>query len=346
MLVKDAKAVARQWVMAEASKIPGFSGAYYAGSILWLADDATFSATSDIDVMVVLTDAMPTHKLGKFIYQDVLLEVSYLPSAQFASPEQILGHYHLANSFRTHNIILDATGQLTAVQAAVGSAYAKRAWVIARCEQARDTVVARLQQLKPSDLFHEQVVSWLFAAGGMPHVLLVAGLRNPTVRRRYVAARELLTAYGYLDIYEPLLAVAGCAQMSRAQVEAHLVALAAVFDVAQAVIKTPVFFAADISEVARPVAIDGSRELIEQGYHREAIFWMVATYSRCQQVLYQDAPVAVQERFTPGYRQLLADLGITSFADFQRSREQIKAMLPRLWAVTEAIVDANPAIED
>ena len=63
------------------------------------------------------------------------------------------------------------------------------------------------------------------------------------------------------------------------------------------------------------------------------------------EVLYHDAPAALQEKFTPGYRQLLADLGITSFADLQQRGEQVKALLPQVWAVAEAIMAANPEIE-
>ena len=346
MLVKAAKDIARQWVIDEASKEPGFHGAYYAGSATWLADNAVLPATSDIDIMVVLDDPNPKDKLGKFIYQNVLLEVTYLPREQVESPELVLGHYHLAGSFRRPNVILDPSGQLTELQRMVAKGFAKCAWVYRRCEQARDTVVTRLQGLDTSAPFHEQVTSWLFAAGGLPHVLLVAGLQNPTVRRRYVAARELLESYGRLDFYENLLELLGCAQMSRARVEAQLPALIEVFDAAKTVIKTPFFFAADISNMARPVAIEGSRELIECGYHREAIFWMVATYSRCQMVLYHDAPVALQERFHQGYDQLLGELGITSTADLDQRSEQIQAFLPRLWDVTEAILTANPEIED
>ncbi len=106
------------------------------------------------------------------------------------------------------------------------------------------------------------------------------------------------------------------------------------------------FFASDISDLARPIALDDSRELIERGDHREAIFWIVATYSRCQKVLYHDAPEEVQEQFSPGYRHLLGDLGITSFADLQRRGDQVKGLLPRIWEVAEAIMAANPEIED
>jgi len=64
--------------------------------------------------------------------------------------------------------------------------------------------------------------------------------------------------------------------MSAARVEQHLAALTESFDAAKALIVTPFFFAADISDIARPIAIDGSRELIAHGEHREAI-WMVVT---------------------------------------------------------------------
>ena len=117
-------------------------------------------------------------------------------------------------------------------------------------------------------------------------------------------------------------------------------------ETAAAVITTPFPFASDINPVARPIAIDGSRELIERGDHREAVFWIVVTYSRCQKVLYHDARAALRDGFTPGYRELLADLGIASSADLQRRGEQVKAFLPRLWEVAEAIIVANPEIQE
>ena len=203
-----------------------------------------------------------------------------------------------------------------------------------------------LQGLNESAPFHDQVMTWLFATGVMTHVLLVAGLKNPTVRQRYVAARELLAEYGQQEFYMTLLKLLGCARMGREQVEHQLAALTEVFDVAKTVVKTPFFFASDLSDTARPIAIEGSWDLIERGYHREAIFWIVATYSRCQKVLYHDAPVALQDKFSPGYRRLLGELGITSFAELQQRAEQVENHLPRVWEVAEAIIAANPEIED
>ncbi len=346
MLVKHAKAVARQWVIEEASQTRGFCGAFYHGSANWLPDDATLPATSDLDIMVVHADPIPPTKLGKFIYRDVMLEVSYLPSDQLQSAELILGQSHLAGSFRTTSIILDPSGRLTEIQTIVSKAYAQRRWVRKRCAHVQDKILNNLRELDEAAPLHDQVVPWLFATGLTTHVLLVAGLKNPTVRRRYVAARDLLADYGHLDFYEALLDVLGCTRMSQMRAQQHLVALTTVFDVAKSMVKTPFFFASDLRDIARPIAIDGSRDLIERGDHREAVFWMVATYSRCQKVLYHDAPVEMQDRFSPGYRQLLGDLGITSFATLWQRSEHVKALLPPIWEVAEAIMAANPDIED
>ncbi|NMB45739.1 MAG: hypothetical protein GX998_04935 [Firmicutes bacterium] len=344
MLAGYAKDVARQWVIQEGVKTPGFCGAFLHGSINWLPDDALFPAHSDVDVMLVLEGSDLPNKFGKFFYQDVLLEVSFLPKAEMESPEMVLSQYHLAGSFQAADLLLDPGAELARLQAAVSRAYAKRKWVYRRCLHARDKILsARLDETVP---LHDQVNAWLFPAGITTHVLLVAGLRNPTVRRRYVETHKLLADYGHLPFYESLLDLLGCTQMERARVAHHLEALTDVFDQAKTVIKTPFFFSSDISEVGRPIAIDGSWEMIESGYHREAIFWIAATYSRCQKVFLYDAPTEVYEWASRGYRQLLLDLGITCFADLKQRREQTKALLPRVLEVAEAIMDANPQIED
>ena len=166
----------------------------------------------------------------------------------------------------------------------------------------------------------------------MTHVLLVAGLKNPTVRTRYVAARDLLAEYGRLDYCATLLSLLGCDDMTQDQAEMHLDALARAFDDAAAVIRTPFPFASDISELARPIAIDGSRDLIVAGRHREAVFWLVATFSRCMAVFHHDTPAAMHalvSAHAAAYRRLLADVGIASSADLHRRRRSSARRAPR-----------------
>jgi hypothetical protein len=344
MLVKQAREVAHNWVKEEANRIPGFYGAFYHGSINSLVDDAYLPATSDIDIMVVLADADIPNKPGKFRYQEVLLEVSYLPFEQIQSPERILSQYHFAPSFKGANIIADPSGQLMPLQETVSKNFSKREWVNKRCEQARDKVLRNVQSLREDEPLHVQVIKWLFAAGVTTHVLLVAGLKNPTVRKRYLAVRDLLQDYGYLDFYENLLHQLNCAYISRECVEHHLLAMTEVFDATARIARTPFPFVSDIRDVARPIAIDGSRDLIERGYHREAIFWIAVTYSRCMTILHHDAPIELQEKYAPAYRQLLGDIDIQSFADIKRHTQQLKTFLPRVWNMAEAIIDANQEI--
>lgn len=344
MIVRQAKELVRQWVKEGARRTPDLYGAYLAGSVSWLPDDASLPGTSDLDVNLVVAGSDASNQGGKLVYRGLLLDVTYLLLDQLQSPESVLRHYHLAGGFRTPSVIFDPTGQLTELQKAVARGFAQRRWVSKRCAHARDRVLEGLAALDESDPFYDQVIGWVFPTGVMSHVLLVAGLKNPTVRRRYVAARELLAEYGHLDLYEGLLEALGAASMNRTRVEHHLAALVDVFDAATAVNRMSVPFASDISDLARPLAIDGSRDLIERGYHREAIFWIVVTYSRALRVLRHNAPAELREKLDPGYRQLLTDLGIHSLADLRRRKQEILELLPRIWQTAEEIMAANPEI--
>jgi hypothetical protein len=348
MLVRDARAVARRWVLEVGRRTPGFFGAYVGGSASWLPADAPLPPTSDLDVYLVLEDAQGAEgapKPGKFLYHGVLLEVSYVPRDSLRSPEAVLSHYHLAGGFRTPGVLLDPTGALTALQEAVGREFARRSWVRRRCEHAAGVVREWAGGLDETAPLHDQVTRTAFAAGVTTHVLLVAGLQNPTVRRRYAASRELLLAYGRPDVQEALLTLLGCAGMSPPRVAHHLSAAAAAFDAAKTRIRTPYRFAADISDAARPVAIDGSQELIDRGLHREAVFWIVATFSRCRHIFAADAPELLA-RTADAYHALLADLDLDSYPARRRRGAAILAYLPTLDEVTETILAANSAIQD
>ncbi|MBV9279983.1 MAG: hypothetical protein JOZ41_07880 [Chloroflexi bacterium] len=346
MSIQEARAAARGWVFAEVANIPDFCGAYFAGSTSGLPGDAPLPGTSDLDVNVVFSGPSRPSQVGKLVHRGVLLDVTHLSLEQLRTPDLVLGHYHLAGGFRTLGVIADPTGHLSALQAAVSRDFARRRWVRRRCEHARRRVLDGLDALDESGPFHDRVIGWLFPTGVTTHVLLVAGLRNPTVRRRYAAVRELLAERGRLGFHETLLDLLGCATLSRRRAEEHLAVLTEAFDVARGVIRSPFSFASEISEVARPLAVGGSRELIERGLHREAMFWIAVTFSRCQKVLAADAPEDLKRRFDPAYRRLLGDLGITSPADLRRRRDAVIAHLPRVWEEAEAILAATRGIED
>ncbi len=338
MRVDAARAIARDWVLREAAGLSGFQGAYVAGSVNWLADDADLPAASDLDVMVVLDGERAAAERRKLVQDGVLLEVSTLPLDRLRSPEQVLGDFALAGGFRVPTVIADSTGHLTALQTEVARHFAEPAWVRRRCEHARTRSLLYLDAIDEAKPLNYQLIGWAFGTSVTTLIPLVAALRNPTVRRRYVAVRELLAEHGCLALYERLLGCLGAAEIGRAQTEYHLNAIAELYDATVRVMTTAFPFSADISRRSRHVAIDGSRQLIEQGLHREAVFWLVVTSARCLEVFATDAPALIPQ-FEPQIRALLGDLGIRTFADFEASREMTRAVLPDIMAFSETLIE-------
>jgi hypothetical protein len=329
MQVRDARALAARWVADHAAEVPGFAGALLGGSMAWLPDGADLPATSDVDVMVVTGDPATPPNRSKRRYGGALLEVTVLPLTRLRSPEQVLASYHLAGLLHAGVVLADPTGRLAELRAATARDFAKRVWGRHRCRDAEQRILDGLGGLDPSAPLPAQVLAWVFPTGVTTHVLLTAGLRNPTVRLRYLAVRTLL----------------GCAQLPRERVGQHLAAMTAAFDTAAALPAAEFPFASDITPASRPIAVDGGHDLIDQGHHREAVFWIVVTYSRCLAILTRDAPAASRAAHQPGFDALLADLGVASPAGLRRRAQDVRDFLPRLGQVTGSILGANPGIE-
>ncbi|GAA4076768.1 hypothetical protein [Nonomuraea soli] len=329
MKIGEARAVAADWVLGHRHTLADYGGAYLSGSAVWAGDDEELPASSDVDVMVLTPD-----KLGKFRHRGVLIEVSAMDWGRLGSAEQVLGSYHVAGAFRPAagpgTVIDDPTGRLTALRLAVAPLYGQAHWIRRRCSNAEEGVVAFASRAaEGAGPWPQLVTSWLFGCGVTTHVLLTAGLRNPTVRKRYSAVLDLLRAHGMEGFHTDLLDLLGCADWTPARARHHLDALTEVFDRTALLRERDFPFAADLTAEARPVAIDGSRELIERGEHRESVFWIVATYSRCLQALGLDSD--------PGFEALLADLGV----DRERLPGRARAVLdflPRLRERAEAII--------
>ncbi|MBE9914842.1 hypothetical protein G8C92_12435 [Paenibacillus donghaensis] len=344
MKIGLARQNAAAWVTTNARKEEGYLGAYFSGSTVGRFDQDSLPVGSDIDVVVVREGEEAPPKPGKIRFRDTLIEITYVSSKQLDTAEHLLKSYHLAGSFRFNTIIDDPTGGLRRLQEQVSKHFAEKKWVRQRCEEARVRAETGLRSLNPDAPLYERVTSWLFPTGVMTHVILVAALRNPTVRLRYLAARKVLAEYGWDDFYPQLLALLGCEDWTAEHVEHHLAGLEHTFDAAAAAARTPFFFSSDITPEARCIVIDGSRELISAGDHREAVFWIVATYARCQQILAVDAPEEVRRLFEPAFHEIMADLGLDSHGDMVRRSEEAMRMMPELWQIAEEIMRANPEV--
>lgn len=336
MTIAAARDIARRWVATHAVGLPGYHGAFTHGSTNWLSPEAELPTGSDLDLLLVV-DHPPEQKLGKLIDHGLLLEVSYL-AADALVADRILGLSHLAGSFALSTILDDPAGRLCELQTAVAAEYPRRVWVERRSGFVRQKILGHLDGLDASLPLEQQVVRWLFATGLTTHLVLVAGLRNPTVRKRYVAARELLSELGLRGPYPLLLDLLDPVGLHAATVTGHLDRLAAAFDDAAIALRTPVSFAADIAPAARKIAIDEGYAMCARGDHREAIFWLAATACRCQEVLRRDAPADVRARHESGFAALLTDLRVASPEAVAARSEALRAALPEVMALAAAVM--------
>lgn len=329
-----ARAVASAWVARNVAPDPAFRGAFCTGSAITLPTDAPLPGTSDVDVTVVMDEHAPRSPRplppGKRLVDGILLDVSFVTASALVDPVRVARSFVYAPSFRGGHVLADPTGHLGRLEAAIAPGFTSAAATRARTDDVRRRIRTRLTALDPATPWPELVLAWLFPTSLTAVVALVAALRPPTVRLRYLRARDVLPP----DEYKRLLAVLGCADSAAGLVAHHLNGVGERFDEAAAALgpahraRAAFPFAADLMPEARPVAVDGSRALVDRGDHREAVFWIVATAARCQAVLAAFAPAASRAREAE-FRELVADLtGLHAVADVLHRRDALLAALP------------------
>lgn len=337
MLAGPARAAARDWVERHAAPEPWFRGAYLAGSAADRAAEAEQPPWSDVDVRIVVAGATVPPKPGKVRHDGALLDVSYHLEELLGDPRKVAATHYLAPSFTDPDgVLLDPTGLLGRLRAAIAPTYASPAAVQRRVADVFTAIRMRLSARDPAAPWPRQVSDWLFPSSLVAVAVLVAAGERPTVRLRYRRARDVL--HDRPAGYARMLDLLGCAGVDAAVVARHLDRLGEVFDEAAAVGRTPFFFSSDISAESRPIAVDGSRALVDAGDHREAVFWIVATFARCQQILDADAPPERARAGEGAFRAALAELtGVRGPDDLRARSAATIALLPELEDVAATI---------
>lgn len=329
VIIEEARLLAAAWVARHAARDPGFRGAFLTGSAIALPGGAALPSTSDVDVSVVVAGSRDPADAGKRLFDGVLLDVSYLEESALGDPSRVAASFVYAPSFSGGHVLADPTGHLSRLEALIAPGFASATATQARTEDVRRRMRHRLAALDTTAVWADLVLAWMFPTTLSAVVALVAALRPPTVRLRYLRARVVLAT----TEYERLLATLGCGGCAAPMVARHLDTVAERFDEAAAVLATTPLdrtsfpFAPDITPAARPVAIDGSRALVDGGDHREAVFWVIATAARCQGAVTATAP-ELARRWEPGFRELVADLtGLRTTADVLARRDAVLASL-------------------
>jgi hypothetical protein len=359
LTVGEAKMAAHAWIREEAVGMPGFVGAYLAGSILAKSDADTFPETSDVDLSIVVDSAVPNPIIEpensfaprKLLYRGLILEPSYLSWEAVKDPEAVLSNMYLAAPLARGCILSDPRGEIERIHRAVEPEFARKRWIRKRCARAAEAAFSNydlsttVPALPAYDPLFWRITGLLLGTLTASCIPVLAGLGNLTVRRGFIVARLMLLRYGMEDLAESLLRIIGSADVSRAEAERCLEELEVAFDAAIAVPHPAFAMDYNVSAKGRSFAMDGCRELLD-GHHREAMFHIALMRGIVQNILMHDEDPARRERFLRGYWRLLCSLEIKSFEDTANRFGELRTAVPILLAAAEEILERNPEASD
>jgi hypothetical protein len=338
----QAIACANEWVAAHGTQIPGFRGAHLMGSVLSMPHDAVFPTYRDVDFNIVCEGSHDT-QTHNVPYKGLMLEYSVVNLERYRSAEEVLANPELACNLAIGGLLADPLGLLAPLQRAVADQYGLPRWVQARCAYEKQIVHQALDNLGQAGTPFEALLPLgtlgLFLSG----LLAEASLQPPTHRRCLVVMRDVLHSQGCVALYETVLNVIGYGQLSRYHVDGYLDACAAAFDCAAAVTRTPVMFQFKFQPHIRPCIVEGAREMVDQGYHREAMFWIGGFLMFANAAIQADAPAQERSVFQSSLDRLIADMGLRTSADVAARVAAAHDLVEAMFAVADELTEHIPA---
>ncbi len=347
----------REWVELRGRGTPGFVGAHLAGGILALPPSAPFPPYRDVDVMLVV-DGAPHADGEDLVYKGLIIGCGMSSVEGYRTPEGILAAPGLAGNLGPDAVILaDPQGVLAPLHAAVAREYGKRRWVVARCEAERRMIqenidgVARaaatgspiaVAQSDDEGLYAQPLWALSSVVLFLSGLIAVASLRRPTYRRSYVLLGELLRGQGCGDLHEGALRLPGYERIPRDLAKAYLAACAAAFDKAVAVIDRPVPFGYSLRPHVRPYIIEGAREMIDEGYHREAMFWIASYLMIASHAIGRCAPYPDLSPYQEAVDRLHRDSGLADHGAVSARLAMARELVADISAVTDRIIAGVP----
>ena len=279
-------------------------------------------------------------------YKGLILECSFSDLKEINSPEVVLSSLELAPNLAVDSILSDPTGILKTVHQAVSQEYAHRKWVLARWEQGKERVINHLKELKATDSPSQAALALgpaLMYSGG---VIAASFLAPPTHRKSLIQMRKLLQTQGRLDLCEKALTLLGSAHLNREQVESFLQESAMAFDRAVEVYSTPHPFGFKFQKHVRPYFVEGAQEMVDEGYHREAMCWILGIHCIAFSVIQNDAPDEEKPKFYAKLDQLLQELGLGDADTWPCRKQQVLSFAEEIFEFTEDFIKRNPKIRN
>ncbi|HET9494120.1 MAG TPA: hypothetical protein VFR15_07820, partial [Chloroflexia bacterium] len=154
--------------------------------------------------------------------------------------------------------------------------------------------------------------------------------------------REMLEEQGRTDLHEAALAVMGSGHMSRADVQAVLDLSVTAFDRSVEVYRTPTPYGFTIRPHLRPYLAEATQEMIEEGNHREAMYWIAALAGESYLVLQNDAPDAEKPAFAAQYEAMLSTMGYSSTEAWAERVDAAERLAREIYGIADELAEHHP----
>lgn len=337
----------KEWVSMQAEQLPGFLGAHLMGGITSMALCDPFPAYRDVDLHIILKDDVDVPgENAEALYKGLMIEAGFRRQTDYSTPEVILANPVIAGHMAVPSIVSDPSGFLSRLHEGVAREFAQRKWVQARCEAEKREAFGMLEIAAHIPDATAAFGLLGYAGTYVSAVLALASLRAITGRRSYIQMGRILENQGRTDLYERLLEIVGFAQTSREQAERYLQDAAEAFDLAVQVKRTPHPFGHKMYAHLRPYLVEGAREMMNEGYCREAVGWTMAFYVNSMQIIQIDAPSQLTPDMQRKYDECMSQFGRDGAVPWETRIEEAKAIFREVFMLADEIIASNPAIFD
>jgi hypothetical protein len=317
----------------------GFTG----GSINEMADADPFPRSSDLDLIVVVPTVDPArHFPKKRPYAGVPIEAVYLPHDRFLSAEGLLADFALGPQLATGTVLFDPDGILQALRAAMAPEFARQRWSRKRCRGACDHAALLIQAFETSTSFVHLVAVGFAAVQCMAQMALLADLRNPTVKKALVKARDIFAKYGLADEHQNLLGLMGAAGLDGEailQVTSHCLEA---LDLACRWMRTWFVTAHMVSVHARPSLTEDVPTYVARDAGREIFVWIGMLYAFAMMAIENDAPAQVAAAAQRIFAEDMARIGAGTLEAARARMLAFRPALDRMTAICDDIIARNP----
>ncbi len=343
--VKEIEDVVRRWVEKDGCHLPGFAGAYMLGGIIQLPKNSRFPDYRDVDLIIVSTGGRrPQEENLELNLDGLILEVGFWGMEEHRSAEALLADPMIGPNFAATEILADPQEVLRPLQSAISQSFAERKWVQARCESEKKKTLGFLDQMNRASSSIEVLTHLWDTLNYLSGTLALAALKTPTHRRSLTLMKQILLEQNEPELHEDALRVWGAAAMDRQQVESLLQDAARCFDRAVEVQQTPTPLSFKLKPHLRPYFVEASREMIIEGNHREATFWILGCMAIGCITLLIDSPIEEQQSWQSIWQDALSEFDLDEPSSWSARCQAAEELSGWIFQVSDRIVVENGGI--